>query len=89
MNVIWFLWYLVVILIAAVVVMLFTTYAPGHENLRNYERLFLSLIAVATAALAMLLWRLPSSHWVHCSKPLWLLWVALVIGIAGLLTLIG
>jgi hypothetical protein len=89
MNVIWFLWYLVGIFISAFVVISFITYAPGAKNLRNYEQLSLSFIAVATAGLAMLLWRLPSSHWVHCFKPLWLLWVALGIGIVGLLTLIG
>jgi hypothetical protein len=89
MNLIWFSWCISAILFLGFVVSLFVSYAPSAENFRVYEQSTLAAMAVGTVGVAVFLTGFPRHHWVHHSRPPWLLWLALGITLAASLVVFG
>ncbi len=65
------------------------TYAPGAEGLQLTEQAITGCSAGAAACLAITVGRLPRTHWLHRSKPVWAVLVALAALLTMALVLVG
>ena len=70
-------WYTSVVLLLGVLMLSFMSFAPGAESFFNSLLIGFVAGAAVTAMTAMILHRKPSSHWVHTSKPFYMLFVAI------------
>ena len=89
MNIVGLCWYIAVVLVLMSGLTLLITYAPGVEHLGMFAPTIFGCGAMATAGLAIILGRLPSTHWVHRSRLIWAGFVTVAVTVTVLLVLVG
>jgi hypothetical protein len=89
MNVIWLCRYISGICVLLFVMGSLISYAPSAETFMILHQTIAGCGAFIAALLAIVLNRLPRSHWIHQSKPLWVGFVAVAVAVTVLVAFGG
>jgi hypothetical protein len=89
MRVVWLAWYICAVCLLLALVASVVTYGPDIQHLGLVLPAVFGGVALVAGAVAFALERLPPTHRVHQSSPLWAGLVALAVTVILLLVLVG
>lgn len=89
MKLVWFFSSLAIMLFLAYIAILYSTYTPDAEYIQQFEQVFFLSTSIVTCAIAIIIYQLPFSHWVHRYRPSWTLYSVVIVAILEALFIIG
>jgi hypothetical protein len=82
-------WYIAIMLGALSAAIAFATVLPELEPKRSALYLTAALAEFRVCGLGFIVFRLPSKHWVHHSRPIWMLAIATAVTITLAVIMVG
>ena len=89
MTIIWLCRYICIAFALLFLMSLLTSYAPNAENFATICQTITGGAALVAAIAAILLNRMPKSHWIRRSKPTWIVFVLIAIAVTVLIVSVG